>query len=942
MNSRSHRLCAVFACISSFHCLFSARIVPGNTSGTESFTFALSTQAHNSSGSIVYVGALSQGAAKEYALSIWGFNREEFSPFAPETVTLNNIVDQVNPLYDAAITHLSILGKHKITQTGSTLPIAVTGADPASLILALSDLNVVSVPEVKDANGLTTEQIVATEGYEDEAIFAAVTPANSSNFGQPGSGIAVAQLQTEKVDDCAQTVLIQINAQPGSSATEPLASALDITSPSIAIGSNVINISNAVDLWYSEHLKRLYVALQVQGAAGATDGARGVVVGRLIDKKLSFSPIAPDAALTLQDKIVGGTGSNTQVSILKVRTMRTTTGLDYLIVLGNVGSPATVQNQVYAMPLVNLNFVANADPAVQGTLADVTAPPMDFFSHDTSDTCSTLPSLFVGRSFVVPATQPNELFTDTSVQAIVGITALPEGNITDINVSNDVVFVSVANPATNQLAGIFYAQALFDESGAIAAWTPWQRVAGTTDAVYSFIYRATLGSFAWLTGQTNLSIMTVKESVWGTGSPDGLGDLVTLLSDLFPEGSSGVQGFFDLPLHTPGLFDISAYIATGFKKIALIQSGSIIAGTYTPTTGDFTSGLVQFTEGTVTQNLPVGNSRVVAISGGVLDNIGPIVASAIGVNNLTNNGYLFVGGAYGLAVLAQPDGTGWSTLNALSTDFAGLTAGMSFITLGNYCFVRTLIFDEGFLYVLTDTQLDRIDVAASNFATGTLSVVTVATLADIGCPENGTLLDVAVSHSFALLASSNGLYRVGNGADIQTAPDNVAVEWSEVVVPEGEQVVQQIQTIASNSLPNGFAKTANGNVYILDAYMGLDTAQENRYTVQSVVAQPIDSNTIAPLPDLKVKDILTAFNRFNMFVSLINFDGTDNFSARNRKLIANIAVRDELFSVEPFVRNRDIRLPLGIEDASLVSAITRSSASGAWMITGDFGLRVNE
>lgn len=960
MNSRSNQVCMALVCIISFHSIFAARIVPGNSPlVTESFTFPLGPQVRNMTGSMLFVGALNQGTGKEFALSLWGSASDQFKPWSPQKATINGVPDQVNPLYDAAIARLGMFGLFDQEGRLLTFPIVVTGAAPADLNLVRGIFNVpvdnaqepradmLAINGIKDATGIeTTREIIAVESLKNESIFAAVKPFNSNNFGQPNSGIAVAQLVTVKVDDCPQAALAQINAQPGSVAPEPLASALDITSLSIKIGNDVVSIENAVDLHYSERLQRLYIALQVQGNnMAATDGARGVVVGRLIEKKLIFAPIAPDAVFTLQDKIVGGTGINTQVSIHKVRTMYTSTGLDYLIVVGNVGAPGVTQNQVYALPLVNTNPPVPdsvQDIAAQGTLADVTASPVNFYSGDAVAACLALPNLLAVRAFVEPATLPNEVFTDASVQAFVGITALPEGNITDINVVNDVVFVSVADAAVNKNPGIFYSQALFDESGAVAAWTPWQRVAGTTDKVFGFSYKAAFGSFAWLTGPTNLSVNTVKESVWGLGTVGELANLVTVLGELFPVASAGVQGFFDLPLNTPGLFDISMYIATGLKKVALIQSGSIIAGTYTPTVGDFQTDLQEFTTGEITQNLPVGNSRVVAISGGVLDAIGPIVASAIGVNSVTNNGYLFVGGAYGLAVLAQPNGTGWSTLNALSTNLAGLAAGMRFATLGNYCFVRKLIFDEGFLYVLTDTQLDRIDVAASDFATGTLSVVTVATLADIGCVDNGTLFDAAVSHSFALLASSNGLYRVGNGVDIQTVPDNFSVGWTDVVVPEGMPVVQQLQPIASNSLPNGFAKTANGNVYILDAYAGLDIAQENRYTVQSVVGQPISSSTIAPLPDMKVKNILTSFYSFNQYVHLINFDGTDNFSARDRRFITTTILRKKLFTAAPFVYDRGVPVPLGIEDASSVSAIIRSSASGAWLISGDFGLRVNE
>jgi hypothetical protein len=93
---------------------------------------------------------------------------------------------------------------------------------------------------------------------------------------------------------------------------------------------------------------------------------------------------------------------------------------------------------------------------------------------------------------------------------------------------------------------------------------------------------------------------------------------------------------------------------------------------------------------------------------------------------------------------------------------------------------------------------------------------------------------------------------------------------------------------------------------------------------------------------MKVKDILTAFNKFGQYVHLFNFDGTDNFFVRDRRFALSPILRNELYTLAPFVFNRGVPVPLGVEDAASVSAITRSSASGAWLVAGDFGLRVNE
>lgn len=918
-------------------CLSAAVVIEGDTTGATSFTFAVGSHARGGSGGVFYVGALNAGDSNSFSIARNIEGQLTFEPFAPSTATINGVADQANPLFNASITQLSTFRTLLGTNRSVLLPMAVTAALPSSLFLVrdvptTTNAFMLAIPNVKDVQSQTTTGIIGLQSFLQEAIFAAVLPSTSPTFGDPNSGIAVAKVESVTVDEKTQAVLVQINADPNSllPETDPAASPLDRTSVSLKINSDLVSIDNALDMHYSEQLQRLYVALSVEGGPGASDGARAIAVGQLDNNKLTFFQIAPDAVFTDSDEIVGGVGASTQVSIHKVRTMHTSTRLDYLIVVGGNGSPATTQRSVYALPLVNRLSTGTIDNTIQGTLANVNDAPIDIYAPAPQSTCNQSSPLLRARAFVTAATEPGQIYLNNSPEAFVGGDLLPYGDITDINVYTDAVFVSVADTINSQLPGIFYSQALFDDNGVIIGWTPWQRVAGTTDPVYALSYQSMFGDFFWLTGQTALTINTAKQTLWGLGSLTGLADLVTLVSTLFDQCSGGVQGFFDLPPTTPGLFDISLFIATGLGQVLLVESGEVTGGVLDPNGGDFSTDLQQFTDGEITVNFPIPNVKTISISGGVLTDIGPIIAATLGVNTVTNQGYLFVGGAYGLAVLAQTDGSGWSTLTGLGKQFDGLVNGMQFITLGSYSFIRKLIYDNGFLYVLTDTQLDRIDIAASDFATNTLSVVTVATLSDVAQPTVGTLLDVLVSGKFALIGTSTGLWRVGNGADIRTATDTAAVSWTKVTIPEGVTVVQYMQAISNSAVSNSWAEGV-GNVYVNDAYRGFDWAQVNRYTVADVTTDPITNNTVLPLPDIVVQGILTSFRNFSGFRNIIMYDGADLFSTRDRFQMTPPAVYDWVLA-----------LPLNIAHNSIISSMVRSSASGAWIVAGDFGLRVNE
>ena len=916
------------------HQLPAAIVINGDTSGLTSFTFPVSAHARSQGGEAFYVGALNASTGATYAVSGNFMEQPSFEPFALQSATINGIADQANPLYNAAIAQLGTFETSVGLGRTAFLPMIVPQANPADLFLVRelrgNTLTMLGLSNVQDATGATSQGILGLQAFVTEAIFAAVLPSSSAQFGDPGSGVALIGFGEIRVDDVMQKILMQVNADPNSvlPSTTPVASPLDVTSTSLKINDNLVSIQNALDMHYSRRLQRLYVAMSVQGGAGATDGARAIAVGSVNNNKVSFNQIAPDSVFTDADEIVGGVGANTQVSISHVRTMYTSTRLDYLIVVGGNGAPGTTNNQVYALPLVDTLATGTVNEAIQGTLANVNVPPVDIFSPGT-DACANAPQMLKARVFPQAATAPGDMYTSASIQAQVGGGALPYGAITDTNVIYDTVFVSVATPAAGQLPGIFYSQALFDDTGMIAAWTPWQRVAGTTDPVYAFSYEPTFADFVWLTGTSATTIVTAKRTAWGTGSSDGLADLVTVVSQLMPQASGGVQGLFNLPSNTAGLFDISMFIATGLNQVVLIESGQVVAGAVVPDVGDFQTDMQQFTDGQITTNFPVGTVRVVSISGGALSSLGAIIAAALGVNSTTQQGYLFVGGAGGLSVLAQADGSGWSTLTGLGYNFTGLANGMRFMTVGNYSFVRSLVYDDGFLYVLTDTQLDRIDIAASDFATGTLSVTTVATLAQVKASANGTMLSLLVSGKYAMIGASTGLWRVGDGSNIQTAVNAAEVNWTQVAIPEGISAVQYMQAISNSAAQNSFAQGI-GNVYINDAYRGYDQAHVNRYTVANVSAA-ITQSTIVPLPDMIVKDILTAFRVFNGFRNIINFDGAALFSTRDRVLVD-----------PPLMFNWLAALPLNTICDSYISSIVLSSASGAWLVAGDFGLRVNE
>ena len=329
------------------------------------------------------------------------------------------------------------------------------------------------------------------------------------------------------------------------------------------------------------------------------------------------------------------------------------------------------------------------------------------------------------------------------------------------------------------------------------------------------------------------------------------------------------------------------------------------------------------------------------------NNIGPVVTAEVAVNTSggANNAWLCVGGVGGLAVLTLPNGNGWSASAGLGPNFSGLVAGMSFNLVGNYSYVRKLICENNLLYVLTDKQLDVVDLGATNFANGTLTVITLATLPEIGLQAADTLIDFIVSGKFALLSTSQGLFRVGNNKNIGSAISTADVAWTPVPLPESVGPATQLFPITFTGRSQDFAMDGGSNVYVLNAYVGSNLAQLARYTVADASSTNVN--------ELTVQQVVNYYNKFAVQAPLVFYDsykdqfatdGASFFNGRSKNLATppyvNLAVGMLRGS---FANNLSTYpVPLNISTAFHLTTIVKNFASGSWLMAGDFGLRVNE
>ena len=527
----------------------------------------------------------------------------------------------------------------------------------------------------------------------------------------------------------------------------------------------------------------------------------------------------------------------------------------------------------------------------------------------------------------------------TDIAAQVGGGPLNTGPIINIIVRDDTVFAFVGE----NTPGVYSSQALFDASGKIISWTQWQRAAGTTDNIFGAALNAYEGNFILASGTTADTVNTIKKTVWSNGSPESLQPLTDILNNAL-SAHSGVQGMQIFLPNTPGLNNIALLIAGGIGTVVLAQTGTVNNNNIIiPTNGPNFNNSIEFDNGTITTNV---NATTVIISGGALTNIGPITALEIGAT--ATNGWLFVGGSDGLAVLAQENGTGWNSATQLSNNLTGLQSGMRFISIGNYSFVKKLIHDGDFLYVISHDKVDRINLTTSDFGTNNLDVTTIVTIGNNGVALRGSFLDGIFSQALGIIATTDNLLRIGDNKDVRTIAHETDADWTEILIGENAGPPTALYTVTTTNRAQDITTNQGGYFYVLTADVGLDQSRINRFAVQPLAAtDPVTSNTVQAFDDLFVKNIPSFLLSFGEFRSNFATDGALYFATRNQNIVLPPIALLTPANPEPRVGvsgvgDRSMPVMINFAGGTEINYFARSQASGSWIAAGNFNTQVLE
>jgi len=932
MFKKNLRLVLLFSLLAT-NKVFGAKLILSNSDDTQS-SFSFNVKAHNFLVPLqqFFVGANESVPLNNFAIAAASQKNQTFRGLTPVFVTLNNQTGQMNPLNGAKITHLSKTSyKPVATREGSSALYVVDE------YFATPDINVFCCEFLNDSNGTPTPQILAIESdnpditkmpesvMQDSFVFAAVSNQDGA-FDGNGSGLALAQLQATRDSQSKVSFKFEnFNAQTGELGN--LAFPIGKNTDAIKINADVAGIGSIVNMHFDKSLNRLYVALSVESNTNPDDGARAVFIAGLAGNQLVLMPITSDNVIIGTNKIVGTRGASEQVQIHQVKTMLTSTHLNYLIVVGGSGT-STAQN-VFALPLVN-----NTEGPFHGELANVNTQPATFFLKGD-------PARFLKRSFVAPAENPNDVYTDQSPQAIVGSGKPLPSNITDINVIGDSVFVSVGDSGNGEMPGIFYSQALFDNLGRIIAWTPWKKT--LNGPIEGFALDPICGNFWFIPNQQGAT-----NNVFKTQWSEGQTELEKFITREFCT-AAGVLGLFDFPSNQPGFSQslgsrLSVIALTSTNKVLLLQSGkdnnnSIFGPELLNSEIKFLNSIDGSLSGFD------GSATSIAISGGELCRIG-FITSADVLSDGTN-GWLVVGGSAGLAILTKPDGSGWNSTIGLERDFGGLTNDMAFKILGDYRNIKKLVAVENRLYILTNNKLDRIEITPGLIESGMLEAITIAHSQEGPFTSTDFFSDVIISEPLATLATSNGLFASSNNSNVATAIHPNDITWQVVCLPEvagtfcGYGPVSRLLALSPNGFETGVRN--NGNIYALNAYVGYNEAQVYRFFVNPENI-PF-ANALSLFADMFILNKPTFYINLEDYRNYFITDGAINAVSRSsyagsspRLWLLNYQLR----SGQRFAAKNPSLLDLNIQQYKSIGRLTRDSASGSWLIYGDFGIRINQ
>ncbi len=371
---------------------------------------------------------------------------------------------------------------------------------------------------------------------------------------------------------------------------------------------------------------------------------------------------------------------------------------------------------------------------------------------------------------------------------------------------------------------------------------------------------------------------------------------------------------------------LSVLSFTGLQRAVLIQTGNDRNGLFGPQKS--------FNKHFSSVNGTLAGFRApvdyLDLRGGVLSEIGPVITSTVVTDG--RYGWFVVGGSGGIAVLANPDGTGWPLDDGgLQSGFRHLSSSMRFIKIGKFKKVHKLIGIDDKLFVVGLHQFSRINVSPHQICAG--NDINTVTLLEAGSVENRALLDAVIVQGLAVVATNAGMIHTGLGVNIQTTNSEAEAHWQQVAIPYSTGGVTRFQLISSSTF------NAPSNLYVLDASPANGQARIYRYVVD-----PTSHHPLILFPDKFTQDQpRTFFVNLGIYKSYLYTNGaalylTGSPFARGS---LNVGVITQNLRSGHHALQDALQKILVLRDAKAIGTVLQDPGSGSMVVWTDTQLLVN-
>ena len=674
-------------------------------------------------------------------------------------------------------------------------------------------------------------------------------------------------------------------------------------------GVNLTSIGSSVTLYPSPiQALQMYVGVDVTARAGGH--AVGLFVAQAnqaVDStpaSVSFDSIIPDFIATSGLQTPISTTATNSVAVADVTTAITSTGFSYII---NSRYDQTGQQFVYAMPMVTMSSTISDN----GKVADFNSIVQNFQIIGVTYRVQGFGSVITDANQIDIASADKVVTKRLQVGA--GAVPLAPGQfIEQLVAQGDAVYITIQHPfATGCTPGMFKSQALFDPQGRIQSWSPWQRVAGTDDQMLFAIKNRVSDATMYVSGASSNSI---QQTTWNNSGD--LAAFVVQTQSSLPNNNGGIQGIIPFPVTTQGFTalpdaQVSMLLATGNGAVVVAQTGHLVDNTF--------QILTQTSETSIILDASLGLT------------IGSVVSADFGTDD-AGNVWLFMAGDGGVAVLSKPDGSGFASLpNDLAAQ-ALIDEWQTCKTLGSFIFVKKIVADGTYLYVMTQDAVYRFLALPNKFRTTSPDnlaaqlVVSANSLA-----SNALCTDMLVTHGIVMLGTTAGFYTINAQSGTPGIP--AAVE-----IPGGLSAVSRLQLVSDykySFVPDTYRI---GNLYVLTIDYSLQQARLNRFAVENEVLTPIQDQLLAgqngPL-------LIFDYMSNNIFI-----DGSLGFATSYRIRSIPPAIKYLQYTLQAgksstqiLLKANTTNLPISAVLNSLgVAALTRDYASGSLVVGGQFGI----